>query len=157
MKLYISSDHAGLELKQHLVEYLFTKFRQEGSEMEIVDKGPFEFNKDDDYPDYISLVGREVSKDPKNAKGIVIGLSGQGEALVANRFKNVRAGVYYGQSEEIIKLMREHNDSNVLSLGAKFVTPEQAERAVDIWLETPFSEEERHKRRIAKIEADTTI
>ncbi len=147
MKIYIASDHAGFELKQHLASYL------EENGLEIADKGPFEYNADDDYPDWISLVAEEVSQDPTNARGIVIGLSGQGEAMVANRFKDVRAGVYYGGSEDIPKLMREHNDANVLSLGAKFLSKQEAEQAVNIWIETQYSNDPRHTRRIEKIRA----
>ena len=145
MKIFLSSDHAGFELKNHLVNYL------EENGIEAVDKGPHEFQAGDDYPDWISLVAQEISGD-SSAKGIVIGLSGEGEAIVANKFKNVRAIVYYGGNEEVLKLSREHNDANILSLGAKFLTPEQAEKAVDIWIETQFSNDPRHLRRIKKIE-----
>lgn len=145
MTIYISSDHAGFELKQHLLGYL------KGKKVEIVDKGPFEYTEGDDYPDWISLTAEEVSRDPDHAKGIVIGLSGQGEAITANKFKNIRAAVYYGGDTEVLKLSREHNDANILSLGAKFLTDDQAERAVDIWLETYFSGDDRHRRRIEKI------
>jgi ribose 5-phosphate isomerase B len=157
MKLYIASDHAGFELKQHLVSYL------EEHGVEVVDKGPHSFTPGDDYPDWISLVGQEISENP-HALGVVIGLSGQGEALVANKFKRVRAGVYYGphfakaargegptDPYEIVRLLREHNNANVLSLGAKFVSKEDAERAVDIFIETQFSNDARHIRRIQKI------
>ncbi|MCC2630486.1 MAG: ribose-5-phosphate isomerase ribose 5-phosphate isomerase [Candidatus Paceibacter sp.] len=144
MRLYIASDHAGFDLKQHLVSYL------EEHGVEVVDKGPHSFTPGDDYPDWISLVGQEISENP-NARGVVIGLSGQGEALVANKFKRVRAGVYYGGPPEIPKLLREHNNANVLSLGAKFVSKEDAERAVDVFIETQFSEDARHIRRIQKI------
>jgi ribose 5-phosphate isomerase B len=85
-------------------------------------------------------------------KGIIFGGSGQGEAITANRFPGVRAAVYYGGSEEIIKLSREHNDANVLSIGARFVTNEEMFRVVDIWLETNFSKGERHVRRIKEID-----
>jgi ribose 5-phosphate isomerase B len=145
MKLYISSDHAGFELKAILVQY----YAENG--IEIVDMGPHEKDPDDDYPDFISLVAQQVSKSPVTARGIVIGYSGQGEAIVANKYPNVRAGVFYGGPSDIPKLLREHNDSNVISLGAGFLTPKQAEEAVDIWIETQFSNEERHKRRIEKI------
>lgn len=144
--MYIGSDHAGFELKQHLVKYL------EENGIEVIDKGPQEYDKEDDYPDLISKVAEEVSRDPENARGIVLGLSGQGEALVANKFKNVRAGVYYGGPTEIVTLLRQHNDANVLSLGAKFLNEKQAEQAVDMWIDTQFSGEERHKRRIQKIQ-----
>ena len=145
MNLFISSDHAGFKLKQRLIAYL------EDNAVKVMDKGPFEFNEHDDYPDWIAEVAREVSADPENARGIVIGLSGQGEAMAANKFKNVRAGVYYGGPEEIVTLLRQHNNCNVLSLGAKFVTPEQAEKIVDLWIDTQFSGEERHQRRIDKM------
>jgi ribose 5-phosphate isomerase B len=144
MKLFISSDHAGFELKQHLVNYL------EENGLEVFDKGPYEFKADDDYPDWISLVAEEVSVTP-DSLGIVIGLSGQGEAIAANKFKGVRAGVYYGGPIEIPQLLREHNNANVLSLSAKFLDKSQAERAVDVFIETQFSKEERHVRRIKKI------
>ncbi len=147
MKLYISSDHAGFALKKHLLEYL-----QRGG-FDITDLGPTTFDPHDDYPDFISLTAREVAQNPTTARGIVIGLSGQGEALVANKFPNVRAGVFYGGPEEIVQLLREHNDANVLSLGAKFVSAAVAERAVDMWLSTAFSNEPRHARRIEKIHA----
>jgi ribose 5-phosphate isomerase B len=84
-------------------------------------------------------------------KGSSLVIPGQGEAIVANKFKNVRAGLYYGGPEEMVKLIREHNDANILSLGAKFISREEAEKAIDIWLETTFSNEERHVRRISKI------
>jgi ribose 5-phosphate isomerase B len=145
MKIYISSDHAGFELKQQLVAYL------EENGIEIEDKGPKEFNKDDDYPDLISLVAEEVSKNPEHTRGIIIGLSGQGEAIVANKFKDVRAGVFYGGSEDIPRLMREHNNANILSLGAKFLSKDEAIMAVNIWIETQFSNDERHIRRVKKI------
>jgi ribose 5-phosphate isomerase B len=86
-------------------------------------------------------------------KGIVIGGSGQGEAIAANKVKGVRAAVYYGGSLDIVKLSRTHNDSNILSLGARFLTQEEAIEAIKVWLETPFNNEERHKRRIKKIRA----
>jgi ribose 5-phosphate isomerase B len=144
MKLFIASDHAGFELKQYLVHYL------EENGLEVVDKGPHQFTAGDDYPDWISLVAEEV-RDNQAALGIVIGLSGQGEAIVANKFKGVRAGVYYGGPIEIPQLLREHNNANVLSLGAKFLTPQEAEKAVDIFIETQFNKDERHVRRITKI------
>ena len=145
MKIYIASDHAGFELKRHLINYL------EENGIDVTDKGPYEYKAGDDYPDWVALAAEEVSLNPSHARAVVIGLSGQGEAIVANKFKNVRAGVYYGAPHEIVKLMREHNDTNVLALGAKFLTAEQAEKAVDIWIDTEFTGDERHMRRIEKI------
>ncbi len=145
MKIFISSDHAGFALKEHLVSYL------EENGLSVIDKGPFEQVPNDDYPDWISLTAEEIAHDPHNVKGIVIGYSGQGEAIVANKFNDIRAGVYYGGSEETIQLMREHNDINILSLGAHFITEKEAERAADIFIETQFSHDERHVRRIKKI------
>ena len=86
------------------------------------------------------------------SRGIVIGMSGQGEAMCANRFKNVRAAVYYGGSIEIVRLSREHNDANILSLGARFIEANEALETVKLWLETPFSGDERHVRRITKLD-----
>ncbi|MEK7147937.1 MAG: RpiB/LacA/LacB family sugar-phosphate isomerase [Patescibacteria group bacterium] len=144
MKIFIGSDHAGFELKGKLIPFL----KDLGHEVE--DKGAFEYNKDDDYPDFIKPIAEAVSND-KNTKGIVIGNSGQGEAICANRIKGVRAAVYYGGNLEVIKLSREHNDANVLSLGAGFLGEESFE-AIKMWLETPFSGEERHVRRLAKLD-----
>ena len=147
-KIFIGSDHAGFELKEKLVPFL----KELGYEVE--DKGAFEYNKTDDYPDFIIQVAEEISKNP-NYRGIVLGGSGQGEAMCANRFKNVRAVEYYAPSRgetSIIKNSRGHNDSNILSLGARFLSEDEAKSAVKDWLETPFSGDERHKRRIEKID-----
>ena len=98
------------------------------------------------------LVAEEVFKDPENNRGIIMGGSGQGEAMVANRFNGVRAAVYYAHNLDIIKLSREHNNANILALGARFINNEEAKEAVKLWLETPFTKEERHVRRILKID-----
>lgn len=145
MKIFIASDHAGFELKKSLAERLSLAGH------EVRDLGNKEYQPEDDYPDYISLVGKEISRDPSGAKGIVIGGSGQGEAICANKFYGVRAAVYYGGNMDIVKLSREHNDANVLSLGARFLSPADALNAVTVWLATPFSGDERHKRRLLKL------
>lgn len=145
MKIFISSDHAGFDLKKFLVERLSI----EGHE--VRDLGPKTYEPEDDYPDFISLVGKEISREPSGAKGIVIGGSGQGEAMCANKFYGVRAVVYYGGNPDIVKLSREHNDANVLSLGARFMSHQDALSAVNLWLKTPFSGDERHKRRLQKL------
>ncbi|MBI4118369.1 MAG: RpiB/LacA/LacB family sugar-phosphate isomerase [Parcubacteria group bacterium] len=151
MKIYIASDHAGFELKNYLIELV----KVLGHEVE--DKGAFSYDPNDDYPDFVVQVAREISENPDSTKvrGIVLGGSGQGEAICANRFKHVRAVEYYAPSRgevSIIKDSRGHNDSNILSLGARFLTREEAEDAVHLWLETPFSGDERHIRRINKID-----
>lgn len=146
MKIFFASDHAGFELKSKLIPFV------ESLGYEAVDKGGYEADSNDDYPDFVRLAGIEVSEEPTRNRAIVIGGSGQGEAIVANRFPNVRAVVYYGGTLDIVKLSREHNDANVLSLGARFMSEEEAKNAVELWLKTPFSEDERHARRIKKIE-----
>ena len=148
MKIYLGADHAGLELKNKLVDFL----KEKGYEVE--DKGAFKFDPNDDYPDFIEPVADAVSKDPET-RGVVIGGSGEGEAIDANRFKGVRATVYYGGSPnsglEIVKLGREHNNANILSLGARLISLDEAKRAVEIFLSTPFSGG-RHERRIEKLD-----
>lgn len=147
MKIYIGSDHAGYDLKEKLLQFLIDLG------YEVTDEGPFSFDPEDDYPDHVSEVAKEVANGGGEIKGIVLGGSGQGEAIVANRFKGVRAVVYYGGAGgTIVRLSREHNDANVLSIGARFVSEEEAKQAVKMWLETEFSGEERHKRRIAKLD-----
>lgn len=145
MKIFIASDHAGFELKKFLFERLTL------ANHDIRDLGAKSYDPEDDYPDFIKLVAKEVSHNPGQVKGIVIGGSGQGEAMCANKFYGVRAAVYYGSNMDIVKLSREHNDANVLSLGARFLSPTDALNAVNIWLKTTFSEEEKHKRRINKL------
>ena len=145
MKIFFATDHAGFELKESLITFV------RGLGFEVEDMGAHELNKEDDYPDFVSLVAKQVSINPEESRGIILGGSGQGEAMVANRFNNVRATVYYGGAPGIVTLSREHNDANVLSLGARFLSESEAQEAVKIWLDTSFSEEERHKRRIGKI------
>lgn len=153
MKIFIGSDHAGFGHKEKLLMFL----REMGHE--VVDKGAFEYDENDDYPDFIVPVAREVSIHPNEVRGIVLGGSGQGEAMVANRFPHVRAAVYYGKSncivdekESMINRTRDHNDSNILSLGARYVTEEDMYQAVKEWLDTPFSNVERHRARINKMD-----
>ncbi len=114
------------------------------------DFGALKYDESDDYPDYVKLAAEAVAEHFEDSRAIVLGGSGQGEAMVANRSKRVRAAVLYKYDEVIIKLSRQHNDANVLALGARFLSEKDALKAVKLWLETPFSGEERHKRRIAK-------
>lgn len=145
-KVVIGSDHAGFELKEKL------KILLKGLGYEVEDKGAFEYNAEDDYPDFVIPVAEAISKNPE-MKGVILGGSGQGEAIAANRFSNVRAIVFYGSSLDIVTLSREHNDSNILSLGARFLKETEAIEALKLWLETPFSGEGRHIRRLKKLEA----
>lgn len=146
MTIYFASDHAGFEYKKELIPFV------ESLGYKTSDSGAHTFNEEDDYPEFISNAAREVAANPEGAKAIVLGGSGQGEAMVANRIKHVRAAVYNGDNLDLIKLSREHNDANVLSLGTRFITLDHAKEAVKIWLETTFSGEERHERRINQIE-----
>ncbi|MEK7122510.1 MAG: RpiB/LacA/LacB family sugar-phosphate isomerase [Patescibacteria group bacterium] len=143
--LYIASDHAGFELKEYLKQELAKR------DVRYKDFGAHAYDKNDDYPDFILPLAKAVGKNPKTHRGIVLGWSGQGEAIAANKAPAVRAALYYGGSADIIKLSRTHNNANVLSLGAGFVTKKEALTTVLIWLKTPFSGVARHKRRIKKI------
>ncbi|MBI4136055.1 MAG: RpiB/LacA/LacB family sugar-phosphate isomerase [Candidatus Vogelbacteria bacterium] len=146
MKIFLGADHAGFELKETIKIWL----KSEGHE--VADEGAFKLNPDDDYPDFIEIVAKQVASDPENHRGLIFGGSGQGEAMCANRFKHVRAAVWYGGSDEILKLSRGHNNANILSIGARFVDEIAAKRAIKLWLDTTFSGEDRHIRRIAKLD-----
>jgi len=144
MKIYIGADHAGFEMKEMLKKYLV------GLKYEVEDKGAFKYQPEDDYPDFILSVARAVAADPES-RGIVIGGSGEGEAMCANRVKGARAAVFYGGNFEIIELSRKHNNANILSLGARFIDDEIAKKAVELWLKTPF-EGGRHDARLKKLD-----
>jgi len=145
VRVYLGSDHAGFEMKRELISFL----KENG--FDLYDCGPKEYVHDDDYPDYVSIVARCITDEP-GAMGIVLGWSGQGEAVAANRFSGIRCAVFYGGPKHILTLSREHNDANILSLGAHFITTQEAKEAVLLWLNTGFSGEERHIRRIGKID-----
>ena len=154
MKIYLASDHAGFALKEGLKPYLV----EQGHE--IVDCGAKELNQDDDYPDYVTPCAERVAAD-SGSVGIIFGASGQGEAMAANRVKGIRAGVFYGSAGTpqtdasgnqlgMIESLRSHNDANVLSLGARFISEDEAKEAVTAFLSTAFSPDPRHARRISK-------
>lgn len=142
MKIYLSTDHAGFTLKEHIKAFL----SQSGYDIE--DCSAFSLNKDDDYPDFVYIAAQKVAQDPASF-GVIFGKSGAGEAIVANKVHGIRAVV--GFNHENVKLSREHNNANILSLGSAFVSFEQAEQLIKLFLETPFSNQKRHKRRIQKI------
>lgn len=145
MKIYLGADHAGFELKEKIIPFL----KELGHEVE--DMGAHTLEALDDYPDFIRPVAEAVARDA-GSRGIIIGGSGQGEAMCANRVPGARAAVYYGGAVDIVVLSREHNDANILSLGARFIEESEAQDVVKLWLDTPFSGDERHVRRIKKID-----
>ncbi len=145
MKIYLGTDHAGFELKEHIKKFLID------NKYIVEDCGAYTYEKTDDYPDFVAKAARFVAKNflTDSSKGIVFGKSGAGECIVANKINGVRAVL--AVNDENVQLSRLHNDANVLSLGSALVSNEKACELVKLFLETPFSEEERHKRRIEKI------
>ena len=144
MKIHLATDHAGLELKEKVKLYL------SDLNYEVIDHGAYEYDALDDYPDFIFPCANAVSNDPES-RGIILGGSGQGEAMAANRVKGVRAAVFYNGPDEIIKLSRQHNNANILSLGARFMSEEEIYKVIEVWLSTDF-ESGRHLRRIEKLD-----
>jgi ribose 5-phosphate isomerase B len=147
MRVHLGSDHAGLELKTHLDTWL----RDRGHEP--VDHGPTTYEADDDYPPYCFAVGEAVVADP-GSLGVVIGGSGNGEQIAANKVKGVRAALAW--SIETATLARQHNDANVVSIGARMHSADVASSFLEVFVQTPFSDEERHRRRIALLTAYET-
>ena len=144
MKIHLATDHAGLELKNAIGKYLSQKGH------DITDHGANEYDAEDDYPDFIFPCAEAVGADPES-RGIILGGSGLGEAMTANRIKGVRAAVYYGSERDIPRLSREHNNANILSLGARFISEEEIYDIIDQWLAAAFAGG-RHKRRIDKLD-----
>lgn len=158
MKVILGTDHTGFELKEKIKEFL--------KDYEVIDMGVFELNPEDDYPFAIIPAAEKVAEDP-NSLGIVFGGSGQGEAIAANKVKGIKCSVFYGPMKperavdvsgrtsddpyEIVKLARKHNNANILSIGVRFVSEDEAKEAIKVFLETPFSGKERHNRRIQEI------
>jgi ribose 5-phosphate isomerase B len=161
VKVYFATDHAGFDAKNQLVEYVRDQLKYE-----VEDCGALVHDPHDDYPEIIAIAARKLSEDVaagKDSRAIVAGASGQGEAIVANRFKGVRCALYYGdpgnhqvdasgKQLDILASTREHNDANALSLGLRFLTLDQAKDAVARWLAAPFLIEARHARRINQID-----
>jgi ribose 5-phosphate isomerase B len=144
VRVYLGSDHAGFELKARLVQHLTDLGH------EPVDCGPSAYDAEDDYPPYVLLAASRVAADPGSA-GIVLGGSGNGEAIAANKVRGVRCALAF--SDDTAQLAREHNDANVLSLGARMYDEKTALRYAEIFLSTPFSGAERHMRRLAQLGA----
>ncbi|MCX2969916.1 MULTISPECIES: ribose-5-phosphate isomerase [Streptomyces] len=142
MRVYLGSDHAGYELKNHLVEWL----KEAGHEP--VDCGPHLYDAADDYPPFCLRAAEGAAGDP-DALGIVVGGSGNGEQIAANKVRGVRAVLAW--SEQTAALGREHNDANVISIGARMHSTEEATRFVETFLATPFSGDARHQRRIDQL------
>ena len=147
--IHLASDHAGFEHKEAVREGLLQ------SGYTVVDHGAKIYEALDDFPDFIRLAAAAVSSASEDTYGIIFGGSGQGEATLANRFPNVRATVFYGGELEIIRLSRAHNDANILSIGARFVTIEETQTCIEIWLATPVLNDEKYRRRNQKIETIT--
>lgn len=166
MKIALATDHAGYDQLQEIKKWL------ESHGHECHDFGPSGLNPDDDYPDFIMPAARAVA-DGGFERGIIFGGSGQGEAMAANRIKGVRCAVFYGPAVarsvidneghnsrdpyDMIRLSRQHNNANVLSLAARFVSLEDMKTVIRLWLETPFSGDERHTRRITKLDGEGNI
>jgi ribose 5-phosphate isomerase B len=140
MRVHLGSDHAGLELKEHLLGWL----RDNGHEP--VDHGPFVYDALDDYPVFCLRAAEGVAKDP-GSLGVVIGGSGNGEQIAANKVDGVRAALVW--NADTAMLAREHNDANVISVGGRMHSVEEMTHFVDVFIRTPFSGDERHVRRIA--------
>ena len=163
MKVLIGTDHAGFELKELLKSFIIELGH------EVVDKGAFEFYKDDNYPEFIIPTAQAVADaNDKNTVGIVIGGSGQGEAMAANRVRGIRATTFYGprppsravdvtgrqsaDEYEMINLSRSHNAANVLALGTRFISDEEAKTAVKLWLGSDAKTSDRYMKRIDQVE-----
>ena len=142
--IVLATDHAGFELKEHVKRFLSKKGYN------IKDFGALEYDSLDDYPDFILPAAKYISK--HKLIGIIFGGSGQGEAMAANRINGIRAAVFYNGPDEIVELSRLHNNANILSIGARFVSNQEVEKIIELWLSTDF-EEGRHKKRINKLDS----
>jgi ribose 5-phosphate isomerase B len=142
MRVHLGSDHAGLELKDHLLNWLADQGH------EAIDHGPFVYDAVDDYPVFC-LRAAEAVADEETSLGIVIGGSGNGEQMAANKVKGVRAALVW--SEQTATLARQHNNANVISVGGRMHTLEEMTDFIKVFLTTPYSGEERHDRRIGML------
>ena len=131
MKIHVATDHAGLELKNSIRDYLINNGH------DVTDHGAHEYDALDDYPDFIFPCAHAVAKDP-SSRGIILGGSGQGEAMAANRVKGVRAAVFYNGPSEIVKLSREHNNANVMTIGTRWTKKHVALKCVTTFIKNNF-------------------
>lgn len=146
MRIHVATDHAGLEFKDRLTGHLKQK------NYEVIDHGAYDYDPEDDYPEFVFSAAEAVADDQRrglSALGVVFGGSGNGEQIAANKVRGVRAALVW--NEDTARLAREHNDANVISIGARQHSEEEALRLIDIFIEQPFTEEERHVRRIKQI------
>lgn len=144
--IYLAADHAGFLHKEAIREWL------ESENYLVVDSGAYALDQEDDFTDVVARAAIAVGEAPEARAAIIFGGSGQGEAMMANRFPGVRATVYYGGDDAIITLSREHNDANVLSIGARFVSPDESKRVIWNWLHGPTSVIEKYKRRNRRLD-----
>ena len=142
--IVLATDHAGFKLKEHVKKFLSEKG------FEIKDFGALEYDALDDYPDFIIPAAKFISE--HKLIGIIFGGSGQGEAMAANRIKGIRAAVFYDGPDDIIELSKLHNNANILSIGARFVSKQKSEEIINLWLSTDF-EKGRHQKRIDKLDS----
>ncbi len=142
MRLHIGSDHAGLELKNELLAHLVNNGH------DVTDHGPYEYDALDDYPDFCIPAAQAVAKDASSL-GIVIGGSGNGEQIAANKVKGIRAVLAW--NIETAKLGKEHNNANVVSIGGRMHSIDECKAIIDAFIATPFSNDDRHIRRINKM------
>lgn len=145
--VHLASDHAGFDMKQELLRWL------RDHDYEVIDHGAQEYDSHDDYNEYILSAAKAVTDGDDFQRAVIFGGSGQGEAMMANRVKGARTSVYTHRNLDIIKLSREHNNANILSIAARFITNQDMIEAVELWLTTPFPGEERHVRRNTKLDS----
>ena len=145
MKIIIGADHAWYGMKEALKQGLTLAGH------DVKDVGAYAYDETDDYPDFVKSLVEKVLANP-DSQAVFCSGSGQAEAMCANRYKSIRAAVYYHHDLEIARLSREHNNANVLSIGARFVSAEEAKEAIEFWLTIPFDPQSRHARRLAKID-----
>ena len=144
MNIHLATDHAGYTHKNAVSDWLVT----EG--YSVIDHGATVYDPEDDFPDYIARAAMAISRNPTE-RAVIFGGSGQGEAMLANRFPAVRATVLYSDNADIVQLSREHNDANVLSIGARFISIDDTKKHIWNWLHTMRSDVNRHNRRIEKV------